>query len=103
MVNPINPNRIFDAGDSSFPSEIQKAKSDKATNSPDSHGVAKRGDQVTLSALAQEIQIVKNHLDDVPPGGVDQLKAIAERVAAGTYSVDAAAIADKIIHGPTEK
>ena len=56
-------------------------------------------DEVILSSQAQEISLAQKVLKDVPEVRADKVKAFSEQISAGTYSVKAEDIAQKMLDG----
>lgn len=56
-----------------------------------------QGDTLTLSSQAQEIQRLRQFLEQVPDVREEQVKPVAEAVARGKYRVEADKVADQMI------
>lgn len=98
MVDPIHvkPSDFFGSDPLKGTGKAKEAYSSKSKESSSKpvHGK----DEVVISQLAQDIQLVKKHLDDVPQQESDRLKTIRDQVKNGTYKIDSGKIAGKIIH-----
>lgn len=57
----------------------------------------RQADALTLSAEAQEVQRLREALAAVPEVREERVRALAERVASGTYRVDADEVATQIL------
>lgn len=55
------------------------------------------GEQVTLSRSATELQQLETRLRELPGVDGERVAALREAIAAGSYRVDAADIADKLL------
>lgn len=79
--------------------QVQRAEG--ANNNADrqkaSETKSPQGDTLTLSSQAQEIQRLRQFLDQVPDVRDDRIKPLAESVASGKYQVEADKVADQVI------
>ncbi len=79
-------------------SKLYQANSTKKTVN-----TGKRGekDRVEISRLGQDFQVARAAVSKVPDIREDKVAAIRESMAAGTYSMDMDALADKLLAGYT--
>lgn len=71
-------------------SNAERQKASEAAKSP-------QGDTLNLSSQAQEIQRLRQFLDQVPDVREDQVQPVAEAVASGKYRVEADKVADQMV------
>jgi len=62
-------------------------------------GPVQQKDEVILSPEAQEISLAQKALKAVPEVRADKVKAFSDQISAGTYSVKAEDIAQKMLDG----
>jgi negative regulator of flagellin synthesis FlgM len=55
------------------------------------------GDVVALSATARDLQKVEKALEALPEVRLDQVQRIREAIEAGSYQIDSAKIADRML------
>lgn len=97
-IDPDKLSRI--AGKAVGPAEtspVKPAEVGDITGTP----AAAQADQVVLSQRAAEIQMAKETLAAVPEVRAEKVAELKRRIQEGTYEIDAAAIADKIVSGST--
>lgn len=76
---------------------VQPSRKAAAESPPVAKRPPSSGDRVTLSPQARELREARRALEALPDVREDKVADIRARIAAGTYRIDAAAIADKMI------
>lgn len=69
---------------------------------PDSSQAAKLGDSVKLSQGALELQSISDKLKQMPDINHDKVQQLKQAIDAGSYKVDSALIADKMLAFETQ-
>lgn len=64
---------------------------------PASRGKAASADRVDISSKGKEVADLMAQIDKLPEVRADKVKQLAEAVANGTYTVDPAKVAEKIM------
>lgn len=77
--------------------KIQPTPKAASEPKPTEGAPAASGDRVSLSPQARELIEARRALEAIPDVREDKVAEIRERIAAGTYRIDAEAIADKMI------
>ncbi len=101
MVVSFNPS---DSNKNVSPKDLESLKSAGASKTKKQEGkTVLKGDEIVLSAMAKDIQIVKKHMDDISPERMEKLKELALKIERGEYKVDADQIARKMIEESDKK
>lgn len=79
-------------------SQLYQANSTKKTLSAGKKG---NSDRVEISRLGQDVQAARAAVAKAPDIREERVAAIKERMAAGAYTVDMDALADKLLTGYT--
>lgn len=85
---------IDSTGSSRRPSQTESTS--QATDAP-SGKTAATGDTVSLTSSAQLLQKLEEILAAAPASDAKRIAALKEAIDSGTYEIDAAAIADRLI------
>lgn len=77
------------------------AAADKAQADASGSAAAQTGDQVTLTTSARSLQKLSDAIAQAPVVDSAKVAAIKQSIAAGTYQVDAASVANKMLQFET--
>ncbi|MFN0118761.1 MAG: flagellar biosynthesis anti-sigma factor FlgM [Elusimicrobiota bacterium] len=91
-INPSDPKNRINPKDLESLKEVASSKTKMTKEKP-----VNNSDEVVLSSLAKDIQIVKSHLEDMSLERLNKLKDLETKIAQGQYHVSAQDIAKKII------
>lgn len=80
-----------------------KAARDTTSSSKSPTSAPSEGDKVVLSPRAREIQDLRKMLAEIPEVREDLVAELKDRIESGTYGVDSAGIAAKMLENLTSK
>ena len=91
FINDIEKNKRKKTDAAKFKKELDATKSEKADK-------LMKNENVQLSAKSEEVKEAKKIVDNAPDVRWDVVNDIKAKIAAGTYKVDAEALAEKLIN-----
>jgi negative regulator of flagellin synthesis FlgM len=71
---------------------------DKSQTDAAAVATSQTGDHVTLTSSARSLQRLSDAISQVPVVDASKVASIKNAVSSGTYKVDAASVADKLLH-----
>ncbi len=84
-------------GSSSGGVAADKSQADAASSAAAASSTAQTGDHVTLTASARALQKLSDAIAETPVVNSAKVSSIKQALANGTYQVDPASVADKMI------
>jgi negative regulator of flagellin synthesis FlgM len=71
---------------------------DKSPSDAAATATSQTGDHVTLTSSARSLQRLSDAIAQVPVVDAAKVASIKNAVSSGTYKIDAASVADKLLH-----